>query len=266
MYQGENRKGGAIISYYINKPKADIKESKNKNQDNDGDEKDDIDVKKNKNKVNFDSIELNIFDGTRLIRTLKIKTPKESGVHKTTWYLKEKGVARASRSIRKSTREPSGVSVKPGVYKMKATFGNEVSEQDITVEFDPRLQISKKAISQKYDASKELEKYQEKIANVVKQLVESKNAATTTKANLAKEDKVKYKAEIKASSKISKEIDTLIAMYLGTIDKRQGITRNPEITVNQRFGKASSYIRSRFGEQTETEKILMNQFIEEFKK
>ncbi|WP_435415691.1 VPS10 domain-containing protein [Polaribacter aestuariivivens] len=251
MYQGENRNGGAIISYYINKPAVDKKEKS--------------DSKKEDNKVKYDSIKLEIFDGARQIRTLKFKTPKENGIHKTTWYLREKGVARASRSIRKSTREPSGVEVKPGTYRLKMTFGNEVSEQKIKVEFDPRLQISETAINQKYNASKELEQYQEKIAGIVKQLVESKNTATTIKSNLSK-DKQKFKDEIKASTEIIKKIDDLIAKYLGSIDKRQGITRNPEITVNQRFGQASRYIRSRFGEQTKTETILMNQFKYEFKK
>lgn len=253
LYQGENRKRGAIISYYINKPKVDKKAAK-----------DNKEVKAKK--VKYDSIKLEIFDGDRQIRTLKFKAPKENGVHKTTWYLREKGVARASRRIRKSRGEPGGVSVKPGTYKLKMTFGDAVSEQNIKVEFDPRLEISEAAINQKYEASKELEKYQEKIANVVKQLVESKNTATSIKSDLSKEDKKKYKSEIKSSTEIIKKIDSLTAMYLGTIDKRQGITRNPEITVNQRFGQASRYIRSRFGEQTETETVLMNQFIDEFKK
>lgn len=244
-YQGENRRSGAIISYFINKPKVD---------------------KKDKNAVKYDSIKLEIFDGERQIRTLKFKAPKENGIHKTTWYLREKGVDRASRRIRKSTRESGGVSVKPGTYKLKMTFGNEVSEQTIKVEFDPRLEISDTAINQKYAASKELESYQEKIANVVKQLVESKNTATAIKSQLSKEDKKKYKTEIKSSSEIIKKIEALTAKFLGTIDKRQGITRNPEITVNQRFGQASSYVRSRFGEQTSTESVLINQFKEEFKK
>ncbi len=260
MYQGENRKRGAIISYYINKPK----EKKEKKQDKKEEtlkqvKEDSINAKK------YDSIKLEIFDGERQIRTLKIKTPKENGIHKTTWYLREKGVARASRTIRKSKSEPNGVSVKPGTYKLKMTFGNAVSEQNIKVEFDPRLQISKEAINQKYNASKELEGYQDKIAGIVKQLVESKNAAISIKAQLSKEDKKKYKTEIKSSTEIIKKIDTLIALYLGKVDKRQGITRNPEITVNQRFGLASRYIRSRFGEQTKTETVLMNQFKEMFK-
>ena len=249
MYQGENKNGGAMISYFVDVPKVDKKAKKKKKED-----------------VKYDSIKLEIFDDATQIRTLKFKAPKESGVHKITWYLREKGVARASRRIRESKREPSGVQVKPGTYRLKMTFGNEVSEQNIKVEFDPRLQISQAAINQKYAASKELEKYQEKIAAAVKQLVQSKNTATSIKSDLSKEDKKKYKSEIKNSSEIIKKIDDLIAKYLGSIDKRQGITRNPEITVNQRFGKASRYIRSRFGEQTATETMLMNQFKNEFTK
>ncbi|MEO9570319.1 MAG: hypothetical protein ABJH82_02760 [Polaribacter sp.] len=244
MYQGENRKRGAIISYYINKPKVD---------------------KKVKNKIKYDSIQLEIFDGTKLIRTLKMKTPKENGIHKTTWYLREKGVARPSRAIRKSKREPSGVNVKPGIYKLKMTFGNVISEQNIKVQSDPRLQISNIAINQKYNASKVLESYQEKMANVVKQLIESKNTATAFKTKLVKEDKKKYKVAIKSSTDIIKKIDTLIALYIGKVDKRQGITRNPEVNVYQRFNLARRYVYSRFGEQTSTEKVLVNQFKNDLK-
>jgi len=261
LYQGENRKRGAIISYFIAIP-AKEKKSEDEEQDK----------KEIENNVKHDSITLEIFDGNRQIRTLKFKTPKESGVHKTTWYLQEKGVARASRKIKISKREPGGVMVKPGVYQLKMTFGGTISTQTITVEYDPRLELSKRAINQKYDASKILESYQEKITTIVKQLVTSKNTATAMETKLSKaaaltrSDTIMYKAEIKASKTIIKKIDTLISKYLGTIDKRQGITRNPETTVNQRFGQAIRYIRSRFGEQTTTETILMNQFITEFKK
>ena len=264
LYQGENRKGGALISYYIEVPE--------KGKETDDDEKEEREEKQDKSKIKYDSIQLAIFDGARQIRTLKFKTPKESGVHKTSWYLNEKGAARASRKISKSKREPSGVSVKPGIYQLKMTFGEAISEQTIKVEFDPRLEISEAAINQKYDAGKVLETYQEKIAAVVKQLVESKNTAAAMKSQFSKEDasgvsnEKKYKEEIKASTTIIKKIDTLIAKYIGTIDKRQGITRNPEITVNQRFGQVSYYVRSRFGEQTTTETVLMNQFIAAFKK
>lgn len=260
MYQGENRKSGAIISYYINRPK-EVENTENKDIKKETSDK----TLENKNKVKYDSIKLEIFDGERLIRTLKFKTPEENGIHKTTWNLDEKGVERASRNLRESLREPPGVNVKPGIYKLKMTFGDAISEQNIKVEFDPRLQIIQEAINQKYEASKAMESHQEKMAAIVKQLVESKTTATTIKEELSKDDKKKYDAEIKSSTEIIKKIDDIIAIYLGKVDERQGITRNPEVTVSQRFGTAFSYIRSRFGNQTDTEKQLVNQFLEAFK-
>ena len=251
MYHGENRNGGALLTYYINRPKETKDDAKKKKETD-------------KKTVKYDSIKIEVFDGNRQIRTLKFKAPEENGIHKTAWYLREKGVDRPSRSLRESNREPAGISVKPGKYQLKMTFGDVVSEQEITVEFDPRLQISEQAINQKYNTSKMLEEYQEKMAAVVKQLVESKNTAEEIKSKLTKEDKKKYKDQIKASSEIVKQIDSLTALYLGKIDKRQGITSTNDVTVMDRFGTAGYYVRSRFGEQTATEQQLINQFKEAF--
>ena len=49
------------------------------------------------------------------------------------------------------------------------------------------------------------------------------------------------------------------AKYFGKIDERQGITRNPEVTVTQRLGSARYYIDSRQGPQTATETQLFQQ-------
>ena len=66
MYQGENRKGGALISYYIDKPEVDEKNKKGdtKEDDNNDDENELRDKKKDdsKNVVKYDSIQLEIFD------------------------------------------------------------------------------------------------------------------------------------------------------------------------------------------------------------
>jgi len=245
LYQGENRKSGAPISFYMTKPKENKK-----------------DIKKDENAIKWDSIKLEILDGTRLIRTLKQKTPKENGVHKMYWNLDEKGVDRASRSLRESTREPGGITVQPGTYKLKMSFGNQVSEQDIKVEFDPRLTYSKTDLSARYVMSKQLEANSQTIADVVKQLVESNASVKEISDNLTKEDKKKYASQIKSSKDITKKIDDLISIYLGTIDKRQGITRNPEVTVTQRYGAAISYLGARFGEITKTETELIHNFKE----
>ncbi len=262
LFNGENKRGGAIISYYINRPsakkKVESKGKKNKRGKKKNDDKKPVVIQKSK--IKYDSIKLEIYDGTRLIRTLKRKAPKEDGVHKMYWFMDEKGVSRLSRSIRKRRNEPGGVRVKPGKYRLKMYFGDQVSESTIKVEFDPRLEMSMNAINEIYNTSKQMEKDQQLMTDVLKQLVESKNIANKFKSDLSKEDKKKYKDQIKASKDIVKEIDKLVAVFLGSIDRRQGITRNPEVTVSQRFYQAKRYVGSRFGNLTSTERQLIKQY------
>ncbi|CAL2076318.1 VPS10 domain-containing protein [Tenacibaculum sp. 190524A02b] len=247
LYNGENRKKGAILSYSINKPKKST-------------------IKKDTTSVKYDSIKFEFFDKNRLIRTIKRKAPKENGIHRLVWNMTEKGIVKPSRNIRKPKAEPSGVKVKPGIYKVKLTYGNQSSEQNIKIAFDPRLKLSDNAINQKYESAKKLESYQEIMVNVLRQLQESKKIASNYKSKLAKSDKKKYKESIEASKAIIKQIDTLVATFLGKVDKRQGITRNPEVTINQRLNTARWYVNSRFGNQTATEEKLIQQFKEVFEK
>ncbi|WP_299123696.1 hypothetical protein [uncultured Tenacibaculum sp.] len=250
IYNGENRSRGALVSYYVNKPKQEKNENKK--------DKKTKELKEKKPTIKWDSIKFEIFDGTRLIRTIKRKAPKENGLQKGTWYMDEKGVDRPSRRIRKSKREPSGVRVKPGTYRIKTTFGNQTSEQNIIVKSDPRYPVLKENIDEKYRLSKKLEGYQKSIAQAVKQLVESKNTAKGFKSKLTKKDKKLYKKEIKTSTDIIKKIDTLLNVYLGKVDKRQGIVRSPEVNVNQRIGTARWYVGSK-PKITSTERTLINQ-------
>lgn len=266
MYNGENKRFGAAISYYINRPSAKKKEEapKGKKKKRRGKKKKKEEAKPKKEEkpqVKYDSIKLEIYDGTRLIRTLKRRAPKENGVHKLYWFMDEKGVDRPSRTVRRRRGgEPGGVGVKPGTYRLKMTFGDQVSESSIKVMYDPRLKMSTSAINEIYNTSKDMEKDQQLMADVMKQLAESKTIANGYKSKLAKEDKKKYKDQIKASGAIVKEIDKLVALFLGKVDRRQGITRNPEVTVNQRFFNARRYVGSRYGNITGTERQLIKQY------
>jgi len=257
LYNGDNRGRGAQFSYYIT---IDEKKEDKKKEDKES-EKEDETLKQvegdDKNVVKWDSLTMKIYDADRLIRTLKQKAPKKTGIHKWTWRMNEKGGDRPSRTIRKITREPSGARVKPGTYKVVLSFGDQTSEELITVKSDPRLAISTKAINETYSASKEIQKIRQTAADAVKQLVESKNIATDYSKKLTKLDKKKYKDQIKASKDIIKKIDKVIAIYLGKEDKRQGITRNPEVNVSQRIRNAGSYAGSRPNGLTTTENTLI---------
>ncbi|WP_431158628.1 WD40/YVTN/BNR-like repeat-containing protein [Winogradskyella poriferorum] len=255
MYHGENRGGGARLTYLFNKKeavKSDIKEDAKKADKNISDKK----VSDDK-KVKWDSLTLKLYDGERLIRTLKRKAPEKNGIHKWTWYMDEAGADYPSRRNRRRFGEPGGVSVKPGSYRAVLHYGDLTSETSVTVASDPRLDVSTKNTNEVYAAAKELEKLQQTAADAVKQLTESKTIAEKFKNDLSKLDKDAFKDHIEKSENVVKSIDSLLNQYLGKIDRRQGITRNPEVTPLQRLGTARSYVYNSQTGLTSTETTLI---------
>ncbi|MBC2839383.1 hypothetical protein [Robiginitalea sp. SC105] len=260
-YNGENRRGGAMITYYLKTgkkeleaAKKDSKETKTTGMDPEGEAESDND---NKEENSRDSVIFKFYDGERLIRTLKYKTPDSAGLHRIYWGLDEAGADRPSRSLRKRNREPGGPDVLPGTYKVVAQLGEATDSTTVTVSSDPRLDIPQKALTDAYETAKKLEAWQQTAADAVEQLVKSKNVAGEFEKELKKKDKEAYKDQIEASREIVKSIDSLIARYIGKEDKRQGITRNPEMTVVQRLGNAYGYASSRPGGLTATERRLL---------
>ncbi len=264
LFNGENRKSGAMITYYLKEGKKDLKKTTK------DDKKKDKEAEDDKNELNGvqkkDSIQFDFYDGKRLIRTLKYQTPEKKGFHRIYWGLDEKGPDRPARKIREPKREPGGVTVKPGKYTVKVTFGERTDSTTVTVKTDPRLNVSPTSINEVYELGKKLEGYTQTAADAVKQLVQNKALANTFQKEMKDLDKDKYKDQIKASKEIVKAIDSVIALYLGKEDKRQGITRNPEITVMQRIGTASYYVATRQSGITETETRLVQFAKDELKK
>jgi len=264
LYNGENRKSGAMITYYLKQGKKDLsKEKKDNKSEKADDDKATADKKDLSGVQKKDSVQFDIYDGDRLIRTLKYKTPEKKGFHRIYWGLNEKGPDRPSRKISKRTSERSGTTVKPGTYKVKVHFGETVDSTMVTVKTDPRLQVSTASISEVYDTRKQVEQRIQTAADAVKQLVGSKDLANKYAKELKELDKDAHKDHIKASKDIVKKIDSLVALYIGKEDKRQGITRNPEITVMQRLNTANFYVATRKKGITETERRLIRLAAEE---
>ena len=255
-FNAENRPSGAMITYYLKEGKKESAARKNSEgsaEQKENTEQDSTETKK----TTRDSVFLKIYDGQRLIRSLKYKTPDSAGLHRVYWGLDEAGPDRPSRTLRKRNREPGGTQVKPGTYRAVIQFGEQTDETTIEVASDPRLQSSTAALEAAYNASKKLEGFTQTAADAVKQLVESKNIAQKLQKELKEKDKEQYKEQIKASGEIVKQIDSLVALYLGAEDKRQGITRNPEMTVLTRIRNASRYAGSRPAGLTVTENKLI---------
>ncbi len=244
LFNGTNRKRGAMISYYVKlNPKKEEQQPKEKGVD---------DKKKTQ-----DSIFLKIFQANRLIRTLRIKAPDSSGLYRTYWQLDEAGVPAPSRKIKKSSAEPGGVRVKPGNYTIKMYYLQDSSASQIEVRKDPRIDLSQRAIDARYDVGKKLEAHKALCTSVVKQLIESKTTAREIKNKLQQIDKKAYADQINHSDSVIYKIDSLVSVFIGKEDKRQGITRDPELRIIHRLQRASWYAGSRPDGLTETEKRLI---------
>jgi photosystem II stability/assembly factor-like uncharacterized protein len=220
----------------------------------------DKELKAKTDTVKSDSLFLKIYKGEELIRTLSSKIPKEKGVHEWSWRLDEKGIEYPSRRVRDSKREPGGNDVLPGTYKAVLHYGEMTSEQMIEVKEDPRIdEFSMANRKEMLAAQEKLQNLITEVEMITSQLAKNKETADGFKKLLKSRDDKAFKKQIKATDSIVKQIDSLQNKYFGTPDDRQGITRNPEVTVMNRIYGASSYIGSRQGPQTATEEQLYNQ-------
>src|SRR6056300_689934 len=229
LFNAENRKAGSMLTYFY----------------------------KAQNENEKDSLTLKIYDGDRQIRTLKRKVPKKTGFYRWYWFMNEKGVDPPSRSAQKRKSEPGGVTVKPGTYKVVLESKEATSETEVTVITDPRIEISQKAIEERYTYAKLIEGYIEKTTAAVNQLKASKKTLDFYKNKIEQKDKDTFKELLETIAEHSKKIEMLLDGFIGKEDKRQGIVRNPDSSVIRRISNASRYIGSRpFGNTSTEEKLL----------
>ncbi len=247
IFNGDNKEYGARIMFYFTKNETETNEELTE------------DKALLKTGAHKDSIYLKIYDKDRLIRNLKRKVPDSTGVYKWRWFMDEAGVGRPSRETRTITNEPGGTIVKPGVYNLVISHQNQKSMNTIEVKSDPRIEISETSINDAYEANKEIEKLIQTVNTAVNQLIDSKNIAASFNNRLTEKDKTTYEHQIKLCKEITKKADSLIDLYLGKVDKRQGITKSSDVSVMQRIGTANWYASSRPNGLTTTEKTLINQ-------
>ena len=266
MFNGENRRRGAMISYSFNKPeekKKDEATTGKKKGKNKPEPVEETKEDKEEDKVSYDSLTFTFYKGDDLIRTLKIKAPDDEGLNRMYWRMDEKGVDRPSRTKpRNNNRESGGVQVLPGRYKVKVTYGDASDSTEIAVKYDPRMNMSNAELAKKYEALKSLENLTSRVEKAVTQLRESKEIADKYAKDLKKEDKEAYKDQIEKSKAISDSISAQIDAFIGKEDKRQGITLDYNVYVTDRIQGASWYTGNQMGGPTPTEQELI-QFAQE---
>jgi len=263
MFNGENRRSGAMISYVVNKPeeKKGEEEDDKKKKRRKKDQEEDNESQKDSVEVKYDSLTLEIFNAQgELIRTLKNKVPEDKGINRMYWRLDEKGVNGPSRREPNANREPGGVDVLPGTYKLKLTFGDESDSTNINVKYDPRVQMQESVLLAKKQMQKRLEDSEEKAAEAMKRLRESKEIVDQYVKRMKDKDEEKFKELLEESKAVKDSIESLIVPIVGedTSDE-EGIVRSPIPSVDDRIGIASFYIGTSLEAPGDTEKRLVQQ-------
>lgn len=274
MYNGENRRRGAMISYVINKPgkekkveatppPATTKSRRRKRNPVPPPAPNPATVSNEDTaKVSYDSLTLQVFDdkGT-LIRTLKTKAPKDPGLHRMYWGLNEKGIRKASRrKPKKSGPEPGGVTVLPGRYKLRLKYGEKMDSTLINVRFDPRVEMSNSVLAAKRSMLKRIEKSEELAAEAMHRLVESKELAGDYTQKMKDKDAEQFKELIEKGKTVKDSIESLMIPFVGEDNsKKQGIARSPVPSISSRFGTANYYVGTTLERPGETEERLVEQ-------
>ena len=169
---------------------------------------------------------MKIYDNKKLIRTLKKKAPKESGINYFYWYMDEKGIQWPSKKIKESNYEPSGVKVLPGKFKLILEYGNLKSEQFIEVKNDPRIELDFEKEKEIYKNLKLLESYQKITSRITHQLAQSKEIAVNHQDLLKKFNNDEYKENSQLTEKTINEIEILFELIFGKEDKDKESLQN----------------------------------------
>ena len=269
LFNGENRKSGAMLSYVINKPSKEestaptsVKSKKRKSK------KTTPNIAEppiKEDSIVYDSIQIEIFKDSELIRALCQKTPEEDGLHRTYWSLDEKGPGAAKRG-KTDKKESSFLTVIPGTYKARFTFGDQKDSVEIKVIHDSRFEMSESDIQEKYDALKSLAAKADLRNQAVERIKEGIDIATAIKNDLNEKDKDKFKKQVELSTSTIDSLNSLLNDFIGKEDKRQGITRNPEKSINTYFDIAYYYLNNSLHAPGITEDRMVERFEEKLAK
>ena len=225
MFNGKNPPPGVLFSYYLKtavppaEPKEKAAEEKTKLAEaaKSDEKKEEKQEAKKEGKV---KITVTDKDG-RVVR--EIDGPGAAGVNRTNWDLRYTSPAEPTPEQLEAMAAgydfgPRGPYVEPSEYSIKVKDGDKEATQKVTVEEDPRLQLSAEdraarhaAIEQLYAMAKTTEKDRKTIVGIQTAL---KTARENWKKEAAKPDGTKIpEGIVKSADELQKKVDEVAAKY-----------------------------------------------------
>jgi photosystem II stability/assembly factor-like uncharacterized protein len=190
-----------------------------------------------------------------LIRTLRWNI--DSGFNRQYWGMEEKGFRQpGSPKPLPGAQEPGGFQVLPGTYKLVISYARASDSTFVTVKDDPRLgnrNEIKVAQRKMYDR---LKKSADKLTEGMDRLTEADEVCTKLQAQLKGVEGKDADSLRKTTTKMQDEIKSIREFINGKTSDKQGITRSPfEVTAMTQLQAAQQSIGSKMvapGSQEET--------------
>ena len=195
--------------------------------------------------------------GNELIRTIRWNI--DSGFNRQYWGMEEKGFRQpGSPKPLPGAQEPGGLQVLPGTYKLVMTYARSTDSTFITVKDDPRLgnrNDIKIAQRKMYDR---LRKSADKLTNAMDRLTEADEVCTKMQAQIRGVEGKEIDSLRKTTTKMQEEIKNIREIINGKTSDKQGLTRSPfEITTTTFLQTAQQAIGSKMVAPGRQEEILV---------
>ena len=244
IYEGENRRRGAPVTFFIKKQKRDsaikteppvtaVTAGTTPAVTEPGTRRNSREGSGSAGKGKNDSVLVKIYalnpgDNTNkeLIRTLRWAV--DSGFNKMYWGMEEKGYRQpGSAKPKPDAQEPGGYAVLPGTYKLVMTYGQSSDSTYITVKDDPRMGNRNDIKLAQRNMYERLRKSTDKLTAVTDQLAESEDVLTKILAQLKDLEGKDIDSLKKSTTKMQDEIKNIRERINGKTNDKQGISRSP---------------------------------------
>ncbi|MBW0159933.1 MAG: hypothetical protein KXJ51_00975, partial [Sediminibacterium sp.] len=247
-YEGENRRSGAPITFFVNKTAADT----------------------GRNKLS-DTVTMRIYDANNvLVRTLTAKA--DTGLNRYYWGMEGRGVripggggfgGRGGGGGRfggggGATAEPAGLPVDPGTYKVVMNLGRNISDSTtIVVNDDPYAPTPKAVRDALRKAVDRLNKSSIRLGTLNERFSDAEGIMNKVETALRDIDAKQADTIRKTMKPIREEIQAIREILNGKPQTKQGYGNIPQVTINGYLNEARSNITGKTIVPGEQEERLM---------
>jgi len=242
-FEGDNRSTGALLTVWkkpttdskkkdvkVSETKSKSKKSKSKKKKVEAAEKD-IKIERGK-KEKEDEVKIYVINSEiDTVRTFKRKI--KDGMNRLSWYPETKGVNMPRRTAPKKNREPGGMPILPGTYKLVFEYDVYKDSVDLEIALDPRIDENKVDTKAKYTAMSSFNQTVKATTTAFNNLKDAKKSMDLYNKIIEVQPDSSQKEIKKLHKSIGAEIDSLMNIYMLPKPDKPEYRSNDHTLMNQ---------------------------------